>query len=78
MPGRLAWEGDTRGPDLLVAESEPDNDGSTGGPDRDQGGSARCLGVSYSGHVGGCDRVKVLGLGRSAGQVNQHGQAAAG
>jgi len=47
MPGRAAWEGDTQVSALLVAESEPDHDGSPGLADRHQGGFAGGVGDSY-------------------------------
>src|SRR5690348_8055295 len=45
--GRLRWEGDTRLSGLLVAESEPEHDGSPGLADIDPGLSRRVLVPSY-------------------------------
>src|SRR5215510_3287653 len=50
LSGRLClvlcrWEGDTRLPDLLVAESEPDHDGAPGLPDIHLGFPARIFGA---------------------------------
>src|SRR5690349_11768858 len=45
--GRLRWEGDTRLSGLLVAESEPEHDGSPGLADIDPGLSPRVLVPSY-------------------------------
>jgi hypothetical protein len=73
MPGNAAWEGDTRGSDLLVAESEPDHDDTPGSLHRRQGESARYLGVSYSGNVCG----GLIGLGGRGGEVEHHGKATA-
>src|SRR5450755_245946 len=47
MPGGAAWEGDTRRPGLLVAESEPDHDGTPGGLDRHPGFPSGPLVASY-------------------------------
>src|SRR6202012_5322407 len=48
MPRDVPTERETRLPGLLVAESEPDHDGSTGPPDRQQGFTSRSLVFSYS------------------------------
>src|SRR5262249_11134990 len=45
MPVVSRWEGDTRLSGLLVAESEPDHDGSPGLVDRDPGLSCRVFGA---------------------------------
>src|ERR1700722_4865082 len=47
MPGDAAWEEDTRLSDLLVAESEPDNDGPPGRADIPPGFPPLVLVLSY-------------------------------
>ena len=47
--GALRWEGDTRLSDLLVAESEPDHDGTPGLPDIHPGFPPGVLVPSYKG-----------------------------
>jgi hypothetical protein len=75
MPGIATWEGDTHGTDLLVAESEPDYDATTGPSDRHQEFSATYLGVSY--RLIGVRGAVVRGdLRGRAGEVEQHGEPA--
>src|SRR4029077_6476069 len=45
MPGRRRWEEDTRPSGLLVAESEPEHDGSPGLADRDPRSARRVFGA---------------------------------